>query len=113
MANIVVVDDDPAMRTMVAELLGDAGHVVRQAIDGEHALAVIVGQPPDLVLSDIAMPALDGMELARTLADQAPTTPVLLMSGSCPRRLMSPAPCLPKPFAPERLLALIDDLLVA
>lgn len=113
MASIVVVDDDAAMRTLVAELLGEAGHVVRQAIDGEHALAVIVGQPPDLVLSDISMPALSGVELATTLAVKNPSTPVLLMSGTCPLPRTSPAPCLAKPFAPGRLLAMIDDLLVA
>ena len=113
MATILVVDDDPALRSTVAQVLADAGHVVREAIDGAHALAVASEPPPDLVLSDISMPSLSGVELANALADSAPGTPVLLMSGACPAPADSPSPCLAKPFSADRLLALVDDLLVS
>ena len=49
----------------------------------------------------------------RTPADETPGTPVLLMSGACPSLHEAPAPCLPKPFAADRFLALVGDLLVA
>src|SRR5688572_31556122 len=84
MANLVVVDDDAAVRVLVAELLESDGHCVRQAIDGEHAVAVIQGQPPDIVVSDVTMPELNGVELATLLAAETPGTPILLMSGACP-----------------------------
>ena len=113
MATILVVDDDPATRSTVAALLTDAGHLVREAIDGSHALAVAADQPLDLVLSDIAMPSLTGVELAIALADSAPRTSVVLMSGACPAPADSPSPCLPKPFSADRLLTLVDDLLVS
>ncbi len=113
MASIVVVDDDMRQRAVVAEVLEYAGHTVRQAVDGEHALAMVLGQPPDLVLSDIAMPQLDGVALAAVLATQAPQVPVVLMSAACPPIRTLPAPCLPKPFGLDRLLSLVEDVLPA
>jgi DNA-binding NtrC family response regulator len=113
MANIVVVDDDAAVRVLVAELLESDGHCVRQAIDGEHAVAVIQGQPPDIVVSDITMPELNGVELATLLSAETPGSPILLMSGACPAPSQAPARCLPKPFAADRLLLLVSDLLAA
>jgi CheY-like chemotaxis protein len=113
MANIVVVDDDAATRVLVAELLECDGHCVCQAIDGAHALAVIQGQPPDMVVSDITMPELSGVELARLLTAESPGTPILLISGACPTSSETPAPCLTKPFAADRLLDLVADLLAA
>jgi CheY-like chemotaxis protein len=107
----MVVDDDMRLRAVLAEVLTDEGHTVRQAVNGEHALSLIRDQPPDLVLSDVSMPQLDGVALATTVAQDAPQVPVVLMSAVCPRQNTLPAPCLPKPIERERLLALVDDLL--
>jgi hypothetical protein len=88
MASIVVADDDPFLRTVLAEVLADEGHAVRQAVDGAHALALVLGTPPDLVLSDVAMPRLGGIDLAAAVARHAPGVPVVLRRS---RRPASPS----------------------
>jgi two-component system NtrC family response regulator len=113
MTSILVVDDDMSFRGVVADLLTGAGHVVRQAVTGEHALAVILAQPPDLVLCDITMPLGDGLDLTAAVAERAPAVRVVLMSGACRRPGAWPAPCLAKPFDADRLLALGEDLVPA
>ena len=111
MASIVVAEDDPFLRTVLTEVLEYEGHAVRQAIDGAHALALVLGTPPDLVVSDVAMPQLGGIDLAAAVARHAPWVPVVLMSAACPPHRALPAPCVPKPFETDRLLALVEDRL--
>ncbi|MEI9849823.1 MAG: response regulator [Sphingomonas sp.] len=62
---ILVVDDDPHIRDLLAFALGKAGMTAEQAADGEEALAAIAVNPPDLMVLDINMPRLDGLELCR------------------------------------------------
>jgi two-component system C4-dicarboxylate transport response regulator DctD len=79
---ILVVDNDPGLRHALVEGLVDAGFAVEQAGDGLLALRQIAGQVPDLILSDVRMPHLDGIGLATTLAPHAPAIPIILMSGT-------------------------------
>ncbi len=67
MAKILVVDDQPANRELVATLIGHGGHQALQASDGAEALALVRAEHPALVISDILMPTMDGYEFVRQL----------------------------------------------
>ncbi|MGI8914297.1 MAG: response regulator transcription factor [Chloroflexota bacterium] len=84
MATVLVVDDELPLRSLLAMVIRDAGHAVILAIDGSQALEVIGRQRPDLVLSDIMMPLLNGAALCRGLKLAADTAsiPVILMSAA-------------------------------
>lgn len=81
--HILIVDDQPELARMIANLLDDAGYVTRIATDGNEALAEILSNPPDLVLTDVNMPGIDGFELASMLkADPATATiPIIMLSA--------------------------------
>jgi diguanylate cyclase (GGDEF)-like protein len=76
MADILVVDDHRANREALASLLEIAGHRVRKAPTAPQALEAARGAPPDLVVSDVLMPGMDGYVLARELRDDPRTAPV-------------------------------------
>jgi PAS domain S-box-containing protein len=80
---ILVVEDEPVVRSLVRRTLEEAGYQVYQAPNGAAALDYVLAQPGqiDLVLSDIVMPRLNGLELLARLRDRLPRLPVLLMSG--------------------------------
>ena len=67
MAKILVVDDIPANRALVVTLIGHGGHQALQASDGAEALALVRAERPQLVISDILMPTMDGYEFVRQL----------------------------------------------
>ncbi len=67
MATILVVDDRPVDREYMAKLLGYAGHTVLEAADGEQGLAAARTSRPDLIVADILMPRMDGLQLVREL----------------------------------------------
>jgi DNA-binding NtrC family response regulator len=78
---ILVVDDDPSIRSSFTEVLADEGTEVWTAASAEEALTAIDAQRPDLVLSDVRMPGLDGIELLRLLKERAPRTDVIIMTA--------------------------------
>jgi len=78
---ILVVDDDPTIRSSFTEVLADEETEVRTAASAEEALAAIDAQRPDLVLSDVRMPGLDGIELLRLLKERVPGTDVIIMTA--------------------------------
>lgn len=79
---VLVADDDPGVTWFVADLLRAAGCVVTEAVDGEQALALAYRTSPDLVISDVLMPGLDGFALCRALRRDVALrdTPFLLLS---------------------------------
>ncbi len=81
---VLVVDDEPAIRELLRDLLDDEGYHVLAAMDGTAALLAARHHPPDLVLADLMMPGLDGRALAERLhADpQTAHVPVVLMSAA-------------------------------
>jgi len=108
---VLVVDDEAVIRRFAARVLLEVGFGVHEATDGAEALEMVRGGVTDLdiVLSDIVMPRLNGVELVQTLATSYPDLPVILMSGHASSALAElgiAAPCaiLPKPFPSERLL---------
>jgi two-component system, OmpR family, phosphate regulon response regulator PhoB len=83
-STILVVDDEKPLREMLAAALEEAGYRVFQAFHGRGALDVIAAERPDLVVSDIMMPLMNGVELCRTLKGNGATAqiPVILMSAA-------------------------------
>ncbi|MDX2075618.1 MAG: response regulator transcription factor [bacterium] len=81
LAYVLVVDDEGANRYSVSKTLQKVGYVVSEAANGEEALEIIARQPFDVVLTDIRMPGLDGIELLRRIREQAPEIIVILMTA--------------------------------
>ena len=83
MANILLADDDKATRDLVKRALESEGHTVEITQDGTEALEKLTGSPSafHLLVSDVHMPGLDGIELARRAIATAPGLKLLLMSG--------------------------------
>lgn len=82
MANILVVDDEMGIRELLAEILGDEGHVVTMAENAQQARQIRATTTPDLVLLDIWMPDTDGVTLLKEWQrDRLLTMPVIMMSG--------------------------------
>jgi DNA-binding response OmpR family regulator len=81
MGYILVVDDEPAIVTVVRERLERDGFSVRAAASGEEALAKTELDPPDLVVLDLMLPGIDGLEVLRSLRGQGSTVPVVVLSA--------------------------------
>lgn len=80
-ARILVVDDEAATRTMLAELVTRHGYRVSTAADGAAAVRAVLDQAPDVVLLDIAMPGLGGIEALTAIRAIAPEVKVIMVSG--------------------------------
>ena len=80
-ASILVVDDEEAIRTSLRSILEDEGYQVAVASSGHEALKIHGTDPPDLMILDIWMPELDGLETLRRVKEFAPGTQVMMMSG--------------------------------
>jgi len=78
---LLIVDDDSTVRESLGEALSEAGYDVRTAEDVAHALAALSAHAPDVVLSDVRMPGLDGLELLRLLRERSPGVQVILMTA--------------------------------
>ena len=109
---VLVVDDEPMVRRFAARVLRDEGFGVHEAGDGAEALELIRAGIAELevVLSDIVMPRMDGVQLLQSLSTVRPNLPVILMSGFATDQLAelgitSPCGVLAKPFSPEALVA--------
>src|SRR5919198_1383734 len=81
MAELLVVDDDPAIRRMLERTLAAEGYQVRVAGDGGGALAALERSLPDLLVLDVAMPGLDGLAVCRRLRDKGLALPILLLTA--------------------------------
>ncbi len=88
MAHILIADDEPDVRAFVRRGLMLDGHTIEAVEDGGAALqAIRLSNPPfDLVLSDIKMPIMDGIQLALAIAQDWPDLPILLMTGFADQR---------------------------
>src|SRR5918998_2547141 len=110
---VLVVEDEPAIREVVADLLKDEGYTVRQASDGLQAIDEMEVDDVDLVLSDVRMPRLDGPSLARRLRGRGHAVPVVLMSAVEVEVDLPGVRFLPKPFDRDHLLHVIGSALGA
>ena len=113
-AHVLVVDDDPTVRGLVSRILTGAGYQVSAVADAEAALALPTLAAITVVVSDLVLPGLDGLGLARRLAATSPSPPVLLMSGYAPDGVDTRGThLLAKPFTRASLLAKLDELVRA
>ena len=119
MTKILAVDDSPSLRQMVAFTLKGAGYDVVEAVDGVEALGVAKGQAFDLVITDINMPNMDGIQLIKELRTlpNFKFTPILCLtteSSDDKKRQGKEAGAtgwIVKPFSPEKLLATMSRVL--
>lgn len=118
---ILTVDDSASMRQMVGFTLRNAGYDVVEAVDGRDALQKLDGAPPHLVITDLNMPNLDGVELIRQIRTH-PTHKyvpiVMLTTESADERKQAGRAAgatgwIVKPFRPEQLLAVAKKLIPA
>jgi len=79
--HILIVDDEPLVRRSLGELLALSGYTVSTASNGEEALNLLKDYTADIIISDIKMPQMDGVELLRKLKVSHPDTPVILITG--------------------------------
>ncbi len=115
-AKVLVVDDDPTVREVVVSYLRAAGHDVREAIDGASALDAVREEPADLIVLDLMMPGLDGLEVARRLRVTSDVPIVLLTAlGSEQDRVVGleigADDYVTKPFSPRELVLRVDSIL--
>ena len=112
---VLVVDDEPFVRSLSRRMLEDAGFRVYEAGDGLDALALLaeLGRV-DAVVTDLVMPNMDGFALAAYLTRQSPATPVLMVSGFDQHHHDAAAlgPLLPKPFSAEQLVEGLRQVLL-
>jgi DNA-binding response OmpR family regulator len=79
-SKILVVDDEPEVRKLMEHFLTDRGYQVRLAANGREGLAAIDSFAPDVVLLDMHMPEMDGLETLKELAVRAPGLPVIMVT---------------------------------
>jgi CheY-like chemotaxis protein len=110
---VLVAEDEAPLADVLADILKDEGYKVRCVNDGEAALKEVETEPPDLIISDISMPRMDGVQVAQRILQMRPSIPMILMSA---RRLPEKLPgvvFMPKPFDMDQLLDLAERALAA
>ena len=120
MARILVADDDPLVISSLVRFLRRLDHEVREVVNGREALEAIEESSFDLVITDINMPEVDGIEVISRLRESRPGLPVIAMSGGGlvdKRVLLSDADAfgavstIEKPFDLAEMRSAIDDAL--
>lgn len=81
MPRVIIIDDDPSLLDALSMALEDAGHSVLTAPDGTRGLCLVRAQCPDVVVSDVNMPGLDGFSLCRRLREEGNLVPLVLLTS--------------------------------
>lgn len=116
---VLVVDDDPAIRSMLAEALGYAGCRVLTAADGAEATEILGEEAVDLLVTDYDMPRMNGLDLIRWSKARSPHLIAVMITGeNCPAlaaqgREHGAADVFLKPFPVTHLLALVEEVRAA
>ncbi len=119
MARILLAEDDDSLRVFLKASLGRAGHDVEAFPDGDTAWSALEHGAYDLLLTDIVMPGLDGIELARRAAEVDPAMKIVFITGFAAVALSqsTPAPrdakVLSKPFHLKDLVAEVERVIAA
>lgn len=117
MARILIAEDDAHVLRVLSMWLTRNGHEVFEACDGQAAKEVLIASEVDVVVSDINMPRMNGLELARWIrAEKDATLPIVILSSRCDQDHLAAElkeydiRVLPKPFSPSRLVVEIERL---
>ncbi len=115
---VLVVDDEPLIADSLAAILGTAGFSVLKAYNGTSALELAMASTPQLLLTDVAMPGMNGIDLAMAVADALPETKVLLFSAHASSLDLAEArgagfdfPLMAKPMHPREMLRQVSACL--
>ena len=119
MERVLIVDDDPDIVRLVTYNLSHAGYEIQTASTGRQALELVQKQPPDLIVLDLMLPDVDGMEVCRTLRQQIPSRriPILMLTarGEEIDRVvgfeLGADDYVSKPFSPRELVLRIKSIL--
>jgi len=117
MATILVVDDELTMLNLCENILRMGGYEVLKASGGQEAFTVLQGNTADLVLLDVIMPGMNGIEVAKRIQSMTPSTKIVLMTGYGPHEIArvagsnNPYRIIWKPFKAESLLRMIENVL--
>ena len=120
MKSILVIDDNDDVRSIVTTILINFGFAVREATSGETGIQMILAEKPDLIISDVRMPGIDGHHLLNVIRELQSTAaiPFILMTGSGShddfrRGMVSGADdYLQKPFTPDELIEAVLSRLI-
>lgn len=120
MAKILIIDDEPPVRSALRRILQSEGHEVLEAGNGAQAVEIVEGQPVDAVFTDIFMPEMDGIEFVLWVVERFPERPVIAMSGggATPMdtalgdaRALGAADVVEKPLEPGRVRSVLTEVL--
>ena len=116
MTCVLVVDDDPTVREVVVSYLQAAGHDVMEADDGESALRLFEQRPADLVVLDLMLPDLDGLEVCRRIRARQDVPVIMLtaLGGEADRVVgleRGADDYVTKPFSPRELVLRVESVL--
>lgn len=118
MPNILVIEDDEDVRALICEFLKREGHEVHEASDGLKGTQVFDQENIDIVITDIMMPTLDGVETIRALKSRDPDVRAIAITGyrGCYNRLpaaefVGAKQTLVKPFTKEELIEAVNAIL--
>jgi DNA-binding response OmpR family regulator len=116
MANVLVVDDDHTVREVVVSYLRAGGHRVLEAADGESALTVFRAERADLVVLDLMLPGIDGLEVCRRMRETSDVPVIMLTAlGQETDRVVGlrrgADDYVTKPFSPRELVLRVDSVL--
>lgn len=113
-SHILVVDDEGVIREGLRRILERAGHLVTLALNGRQALDHMQKEMFDLVISDLKMPGMGGLEVLRLIGRLQPEIPVLIITGYSTAEMAADAVAcgafdfLSKPFTPDQILTLVN-----
>lgn len=114
---ILVVDDESTIREVVRRYLENDGFAVREAADGESALALVKSEPPDLIVLDLMLPGVDGLVLTRRLRASEGSIPIVMLTarGETSDRILGldlgADDYVTKPFSPQELVSRVRAVL--
>ncbi|HIA46864.1 MAG TPA: response regulator [Candidatus Hydrogenedentes bacterium] len=117
METILVIDDDVEMRDVLFDLLSLDGYEVLLAADGSSGIERYRNSLPELVITDLKMPNVNGIEVLEELKNEFPDTPIMVITGVSDMTMIEEAiehaanRILKKPFEVDELLTAIDELL--
>jgi CheY-like chemotaxis protein len=120
MPSILFIEDEEALRRILCGVLADVGYDVREADNGRSGLNQLREDPVDLVITDIVMPEIDGIEVVQVVRRLYPATKIIAMAGGSPSsaqcylkmaRLLGADAVLAKPFTAAKLLAAVRKVL--